>query len=319
MEGIIETGPLVELTPEASQPAPVAPLDDAAVRAAIANAETQGLNPETLTISDLSTLTTTVAPTVEAPTVQVPEKFLKPDGAVDVEKLKASTKQLDEAIAKKEEGLQEVQKSIDDYVREYQEKESKFRNTPNPVRIAESLPPPIQPQTPQQLSEQQLQEIINRDMQQNPAATVAQLIDIALSQRFAPLEQEKKVNTVRENIKQLAEKDPRVLNPEVYKAINVELESNPELWRLKNPHKAAWLEVKERLQLGELKQAQTQPSKSASPILGGGTPPPPPSVSNGINSNDPWSILNRVDLRDKKQESAADAAIRALLAKSDRW
>lgn len=321
MEDMIMTGPVTELPTTVSQPAPVVPLDDDAVRAAIFSAEKQGLNPETLTVSDLSTVTAPAAPPVETPKIQVPEKFLKPDGEVDVEKLKASTRQLDEAIAKKEEGLVEVQKSIEDFVKDYQEKETRFRNTPNPQRIAEQLPvpPPVQSIPPQQMSDAQLQDLINQDFQRNPAATVANLMEVFLQNKLAPLEQEKKANQVRENIRQIAEKDPRILNQTVYKAIQEELDQNPALWQLKNPHKAAWLEVKERLQLGEFKQTQAQPSKPASPILGGGSPPPTPSVSNGLDPKNPFAILNGVDLHDKKQEAAADAAIRAHFARSDRW
>lgn len=310
----------------ASQPAPVAvqPLDDAAVRQAIANAEAQGIDPERLRVSDLSQGQQVVpsAPVVaEVPRPDVPEKFMKSNGEVDVEKLKASTIQLDEAIAKKEAGLQEVQKTVDDYLRDYQEKEAKFRSTPNPERIAAQLPP-VQPPPdvdPARMSDSQLQDLINRDMQTNPAATVTQLIELALQRRFAPIEQREKVNSVRDNISQLATKDPRVLQPQVYTAIKKELNDNPKLWNLDNPHEFAWLKVKERLQLGEAGRPQAQPSKAPSPILGGGTPPPPPLVAGSGSLNDPASILNRADLRDPKQEAMGDAALRQLLALQDRW
>lgn len=315
MEGLIETGPIQELPTGASQPAGPA-LDDNAVRAAIANAEAQGQNPERLTISDLPQGT----PQTVQPTVQVPEKFLKPDGVVDVEKLKDSTRQLDQAIATKEQGLQEVQKSVEDYVKEYLEKQTRFRNSPNPEKIAAQLPP--QPSTDNdtipRMTNEQLQEMINRDISVNPAATVAQMIQLAIDHRFKPIEQAEKVNSVRETVKVLAEKDPRILEGGNFQAIKDKLDAEPDLWKLKNPYKAAWLEVKEDLRLGEPNKVQAQPSRPPSPILGG-SPPPPPSVSGAVDPNNPWATLNRLDLRDKKQEVAGDQAIRDILRKQDRW
>src|ERR1041384_810819 len=73
--------------------------------------------------------------------IEVPEKFKTPTGEVDVEKLKTSTKQLDEAIQTKEQKLQEVDKSmsVDDLVKHYNESYKKFRGLPNPEKVAAQM------------------------------------------------------------------------------------------------------------------------------------------------------------------------------------
>ena len=314
MPDIIPGAVIIDTAPRAPQPQPVAALanldpqlDDAAVRQAIANAEANNQNPQTLTIQDLDAAKT------QAATVPVPEKFLKPDGTVDVEKLQASTKQLDEAIQKKEEAI----KSVDDYVREYQERENKFRNLPNPDRLAAQVTPapPAAPFAPQQanLTQAQLEEIVRRDYQADPLVTTTRLIELALEQRFKPIAEREKTDSVRSNIQGLAEKDPRVLRADIFAAINAKIASDPEIASRKNPHKAAWLEVKEEMRLGDPVPGQAQPSRPLSPVLGGGTPPSAPSASVSYNPQDVLSNLNKLDIRDKKQEAMGDAAIRAAL------
>jgi hypothetical protein len=281
-------GPDAPISQPAFQPEPK--LDEATVRAAVMAAEAQGKNPVELSRADLTKAN------------EVPEKFKTPTGEVDVEKLKASTRQLDEAIEKKEQAIQEVQKSIDDYVTDYRTKEQKFRSMPNPEKLAAVAPPPPPPPT-QQMSDQQLQELLMRDYSANPIGTVAQLIEIAMEKKLQPLEAKQREEKVRENVSELARKDARVLQPQVYAAINAKLESNPELWNLKNPHKAAWLEVKEELRLGEPSPVQAQPSRPPSPILGGGTPPPTPSSSSGgpITTESVASAIYQANPRDPAQ------------------
>lgn len=287
------------------------PMDDAAVRAAISKAEAEGLNPETLSLQDLSQ-GQNAQPQPEAPRPDVPEKFRKPDGTVDVEKLQTSNRQLTEALQKKE---SEVTKTIDDYLKEYEANEKKFRELPNPNKLAANLrqEQPV-PAAPAVMTDDQLRNILMRDFQADPLATTAQLIDIAIQKRLEPIEADKRKNTVRENIAELASKDPRITKPEVFQAITAKLAQSPELWNLKNPHKAAWLEVKDELRLGEYapQAAQAQPSRPASPILGGGTPPSVPS-SSAPSPKDIVANLGKLDPRDKKQEAMGDAALRALL------
>lgn len=309
---IIDTAPrIVQAQPDPA----IAQLNDAEVRQAIVNAEANNLDPLTLNMADLAQVqATTPAPVVPVSPMatEVPQKFLKPDGAVDVEKIMASTKQLDEAIQKKEEA---TQRTVDDYLREYKERETKFRSTPNPERIAASLPPPAQELAPNaNMSQQQIEEIIRQDWSRDPMATTARLIEIAVDQRLKPFQERDQLDAVRSNIQGLAERDSRVLRPDVFEAIKTKLASDPDLWKLKNPHKAAWLEVKEEMRLGEPTQAQAQPSRS-SPVLGGGTPPSAPSTS-GTAPQNVLSNLHSLDLRDKKQEALGDAAVRAALMNS---
>ena len=290
-------------------------LDDAAVRQAIANAEATNMDPQSLTLSDLAQAPVANPAFQAPPSVEVPQKFLKPDGAVDVDKIAASTRQLDEAIQQKETA---VAKTVEDYMREYSERETKFRNMPNPEKLAanlpQSIPQPVQPVPQGNLNEQQLEEIVRRDYQQDPLTTTARLIDLAIQRRFQPIEEKEKVESVRSNIQGLAEKDSRVLRPDVFAAINAKIASDPDIASRKNPHKAAWLEVKEELRLGDAPQgAQALPSRPLSPVLGGGTPPSAPSASVQSSINVAGS-LNSLDLRDKKQEALGDESVRRMLA-----
>lgn len=296
-------------------------LDDNAVRQALAAAEANNQDPMTVTMGDLAQVKTPQEPAkAEQPSqpkipADIPEKFLKPDGEVDVEKLQTSTRQLDEAIQKKE----EVFKSVEDLWNHYKDSQKKFGGMPNVDQIAAKLPALIQqPQTPpapQQMSDQQLREFIRRDYEADPIATTAQLIEIAIQKKLQPFEEREKDSAVRENIRQLAAKDVRVLQH--YDAITNKLNSDPDLWRLKNPHKAAWLEVKEELRLGEPQTAPAQPSRAPAPILGGGTPPSTPSSSVPPTQN-VLANLDRIDLRDKRQEAMADEAIRQFLSRNGR-
>lgn len=316
---------LADLSPE---------LDDNAVRALVAQAEAQGKNPMEVEMSALSQGSTPPAtpPVTSEPPAQqlqaettgtpdVPQKFLTTDGAVDVEKLKESTRQLGEALQAKETA---VQKTVEEYLREYRELENKFRNTPNPQRLAAELPsnpPPMAapqptlPVNPQQLTDQQLEELINKDIQVNPGRTITQLIQLALDNRLKPIEEDKKIDGVRQNLQGLAAKDPRVLDPQYFDAINKKLAAEPDYWKLKNPHRAAWLDLKEELHLGEVNRPQAQPSRPPSPVLGGGTPPSTPSSQANPTPQNVLANLDKIDLRDRKQEAQADEAIRAMLSR----
>lgn len=310
IEGPLEVETVQEPATPGSQPAfqPEPQLDEAAVRAAVMQAEAQGKNPLDLDVKDLAQ----GSKPEETKAPEVPEKFKTPTGEVDVEKIKTSTRQLDEAIQQKE---QKVQKTVEDYLAEYRAKENKFRNIPNPEKMAQilpSVPPPPVPDTPQKMSDQQLWEAINRDFQTNPALAAMQLIDIAVQKRMEPVEKERQDNLIRRNIQVLAEKDARVMQPEIFAAINAKLESDPDLWKLKNPHKAAWLEVKEELRLGEPKEVQAQPSRPPSPILGGGTPPPAPSSSGGpITQDTIASAISQVNPKDQSQMASLEKAAKA--------
>ena len=334
IEGPLVQEPVKETPGVGSQPRVPAiqleqQLDDAKVREAIEAAEVKGIDPESLKVSDLSQgqepkVETTEPAKVETPKPDVPEKFRKPDGEVDVEKLKTSTKQLDEALESKETA---VQKTVDDYLREYEEKENKFRNLPNPEKLAADVKPqpPPQPTSLPENTDAEFREKILASMKQDFVGTIADLTDMIvekkMEKRMKPLEEdflstreERKQTQMRKNIQSIAEKDPRIMDGRVFNAIQKKLEDDPGLWKSKNPHKAAWLEVKEELRLGDLapNANPAQPSKSPSPILGSGAPPSPPS-SSVTTPQSILSSLDKLDLRDRKQEAQADEAFRALL------
>lgn len=318
----IQEGPLqVETLPDAkentTQPIPATSEpsilnDEAAVRAALVDAEAKGMDPEKVRIRDIS----------QGPQVPVPEKFQKPTGEVDVEKLKASTQALDEAIQKKE---SEIQKSVEEYLSAYKEKEAKFRNLPNPEKLAASLPPPVPAPVlpPPAMDTQSLKQRILEDLNKDPVDTMTNLIDLIVEKKMQPVKEDyekarerERDNAIRENIKSIASKDPRVLDPKIFQAINAKLESDPDYWKLKNPHKAAWLDVKDEMRLGDLNQSTAQPSRPPTPILGGGTPPPPQSSQGELTPKVFVSALNQVNVRDKAQMDALEKSMREYLERN---
>lgn len=334
IEGPLQVEPTSDTAKGGSQPIPALSnptaieLSDDAVRAAIQKAEAEGVNPETLALTDVLQGQTPKpsdaaqeSATPEPAKAAVPEKFLKSDGEVDVEKLKASTEALKAANQEKQE---KITKTIDDYLLEYRAEEKKFRETPNPEKLAANLPKNPPPQ-PTGMTDDQLRQKLAEDFQRDFVGTTTDLIDIIVNRKMEErlksieepiktLEQEREIGRVRDNLKKLSESDPRVLDPNVFQAINEKLKADPDLWKLKNPHKAAWLEVKEELRLGDLpKGSQAQPSRNPSPILGGGTPPSTPSVTVRPDARQLLQNLDTLDIKDRRKEAEADALIRAML------
>lgn len=318
---------VVPVSEGAPAPKPVADftnvpaLSDDDVRRAISEAEKVGIDPNALTVTEMANLQnetpTKVAESARispdqtinpnAMKLDIPDQFKNQDGEADVEKIKDATRQLDEATKAKEE---KIQKSVDDYLREYKEKQTKFRNLPNPekfdARLKAQEPAPVV-----QYTDQQLREMIMRDYQMDPIATTTQLIEAAIARKLEPFSEEKRERSLRANVESLAKDDPRVLDPKLFSAINSELESNPKLWSLENPHRAAWLEVKDRLRLGEPIRTQAPPSRPPSPILGAGAPPSAPSPSSPRQASK--AVLETLDIRDKKQEALGDEMLRKAL------
>ena len=119
-----------------------------------------------------------------------------------------------------------------------------------------------------------------------------------------------KEQAIRQNLATLAERDKRVLQPEFFQAINQEIASDPGYRKLKNPHKAAWNEVKERLRLGE-PQAPAQSSKQPSPVLGGGTPPPVPSSNAPVTPQNLSAAIPQI--KNAEEEARVEAELKAML------
>ncbi len=198
---IAEVNPLKDLSPQ---------LNDGDVRAAIANAEANGIDALSLKLSDLEAKepAKTPAPQSETkPALEIPEKFKKPDGEVDVEKLKTSTRQLDEALQKKEEKLQ---KTVEEMYAEYKAKEKKLSSTPNAEKLAASAAAPVAPPPPVDLV--QLKARILQDMQSDPVGAITELIDIISERKLEPVKshmeqtaEERRDNAIRANIRALAE------------------------------------------------------------------------------------------------------------------
>lgn len=214
------------------------------------------------------------------PVVPVPEKFQRPDGTVDEEKLKASTQALQGAIERKE-------KSIEEMLAEYKAGERKLTELGQQAKQLERETPPPQPisapQPAQANNEQAYRQWLLQLKAQDEIAysiEIARLVaqkearDIAAPalEAAAHWTENQRDTTLRQNLASLIEKDPRVRDPQLYQALTEELNSDPAYFRLKNPMKAAWNEVKERKGLGE-PQGFAQPSQTPSPTLGRGAPP----------------------------------------------
>jgi len=207
-----------------------------------------------------------------APQITVPQKFMKPDGTADEDKIKASSERLNEA-------LQQKQKTVDELLLEYQEREKKLHKLgQKKAEIQSQMPPPPVQQAPVQ-DPQALQQRIYQDFQRDPVDTVIKLSEAISATKLAPVlerfqqdEEQRRLAAMRQNVANLAQQDPRFLDPRLNQMVNQILDEDPGMMRLKNPHKAAWNEVKERLRLGEVNQPPAQPS-TPTPTLGRGSPP----------------------------------------------
>jgi hypothetical protein len=246
--------------------------EEAQLRQMFLDADKQGI--------DLNDRINIPAPVVGQPVVApvattlVPEKFKTPEGTVDEDKLKASSKQLDVAIEGK-------QKSIDEILSEYKTKEKQFaelsqkkselQKQTSSLPIAPMAPPP--PPTDPQMA--QIHQQLLADMQRDPVGTSIMLNQAIVQKEIGPLlerlrqdDEARRDSSMREGLARLAQDDPRILNPQYFAVVNQILDEDPGMMRLKNPHKVAWNEAKERLRLGE----QARPS-TPTPTLGGGAPP----------------------------------------------
>lgn len=259
--------------------------EEAQLRAMFQDASAKGLElGDTVTVPGL------------APAVVVPEKFKTPEGTVDEDKLKASSKLLDGAIEQK-------QKTVDEMMADYKERERKLHElSQQKAELARQMPalPAMTSQNVNANDQQmvQLHQQILADMQRDPVNTSIMLNKALITKELEPLmkrfQQEEEIRTDsarRDSFTRLAESDPRVMQNQYYQAINQVLDEDPAMMRLKNPHKAAWNEVKERLRLGEATPLQAQPS-SASPQLGRGAPP---SVSTFQGQVTPQSLAQQVN------------------------
>lgn len=266
---------------------------------------------------------------VQAPKVDAPAKFLKPDGTVDEEKLKTSSDALGKAIEQK-------QKTVEEMLAEYKEKEKQFTELGHKAKELKETPPNPTPQPPQavpsiinqNLPPDQIRQQLLQLQQSDPIAFAVEIAR-AVAQReagemFRPalevtqkLAERERDSQLRSNIAALAEKDPRVMNPELYSELMAEVNSDPAYFRLKNPLKAAWNEVKERKALGE-PSGPAQPSSSPGPTLGRGAPPsvsslPQPmtqqNLQEKINSLNPFSTEGK-ELENKLMRELGETAWR---------
>lgn len=311
----IQETPLVVTHEAPPQPTAAPDLSEAAVRAAV-QAEDAANAAAGLKEGTPQPITTAEKP------VDVPEKFVKADGTVDVEKIQASTKQLDEAIQQKQEAL----KTIEDYMAEYREKEKQFRNLPNPNKVAAQVTNQVREQVPAIDSPPDLQALekqIAEDYQRDPIKTMIDLQRAIVKKELEPIvewrqrdEQERREMGMKQSLAELANREPTILKPEVFNEVVKELRDDPHYWNLKNPYKAAWNEVKERLGIGGPSPAPAQPTKPVAPILGGGTPPPVPSQ---VRTEPSFADLaGAIQSAKTPQESAnLEAALRSFLQRMD--
>lgn len=262
------------------QPAPFVASQSGAVNAPTATEEQQlrALFQEAANqgkeLTDIVTIPQAPEPAATA-TTPIPQKFQKPDGTVDEDKLKASSKQLDAAIEQK-------QKTVDELLADYKEREKQLGTLGNQAGEIKQQMPPAPMQMPVQNESQQdlavLQQRIMQDYQRDPVATTVQLAEAIATKKMEPFmerlrqdEISRRESEVRDGLAKVAQTDPRILDPRLYEVVKQVLAEEPNMRQLKNPHKAAWNEVKERLRLGE-PQVQAQPS-IPSPTLGRGSPP----------------------------------------------
>lgn len=257
----------------------------------------------------------------QTPSVDVPAKFLKPDGTVDVEKLQASTEQLRTGIEQKE-------LTIEQMVAQYREAEKEFRNLPSSpqqvARVAQQIAAQAPPQgapvpSPAAPDPTSVQAQLMQDLQRDPVGTIVDIVKAVHATETKPLQEfvttlkeQQRDEHMKQALRDLAKTDPRVAHPTIYPHVIQVLKEDPGLFQSKNPYKAAWNEVKERLHLGEVQTAQ--PSKTASPILGGGSPPPVPSTTGSPASSTLHGAVNQMKTKD--EISLVEAELRKLAAQA---
>lgn len=335
-EGSMEIVPTQEPTSSMPQPRmqPEPILDEAAVRAAVMAAEASGEDPTRIPRNAVAQVPTPPLPEeparAETP-VGLPEKFKKPNGEADVDKLKAATQALIDANKTKE---AKIQKTAQDYLDAYLAEEKAFRESPNPDRMAEELrlrqaapaaPAPIPP-APVMTTPEQMKAAMLADLDKDPLGTLFRIVEIVTDKKIEPLHretattrEERRNATIKSNIEEVARNDSRVLDPVVFAAINAKLAAEPALRGLKNPHYQAFLAVKEELRLGEPTGAPAQPSRPSSPTLGGGTPPPTPASSGApLNYDSVAAAIRSVDTKDPTQMARLEAAAKAYFDRSVR-
>lgn len=311
--------------PSGSEPAGSADISEAAVRAAVMAAETDGRDPAKIPLSSLTQGSPSPTP-ASAQQTEVPEKFKKPTGEVDEEKLKASTDALKQSIQQKQEKLDDL-KTVEDYLKEYRELESVNSSLPN-ARKTEAKTQELLTQAPSpapaQMTNDQLRERLAADFQRDFVGTTSDLIDIIverrISEKFKRVEEpiqkimeDRKLAHLRQSIQDVAEKDARIMQPNHYRAIMEKLKTEPDYWKLKNPFRSAWNDVRDELRLGDsLTANQAQPSKPASPILGGGTPPPSPSQGSVLSAESFVRAVSGSNHHNEKEMDALDRAARDL-------
>jgi hypothetical protein len=304
--------------PISAQPQPP-PMDESAVRAAVMQAEAEG--KEVANLAQTSGLDNIVPIPQSLQAKDIPAKFLKPDGTVDVQKITDSTKQLDAGIEKK-------QLTVEEALAQYKEKEREFRNLPsNPAQVQafvqnqaqpQQQPAPVQQNLAQPVPFDQLQAQIAQEYARDPVGTMVDLTKALIQNQNKPvmdfmerLRDQERDNGIKTNLSQLANEDARILHPQVYAEILREMESDPGYRQLRNPYKAAWNEVKGRLRLGDV-QTPAQPSRTATPILGGGTPPPVPSSASGPAS--PQNLMAAIgQMKTPDEQARVEAEIRNLM------
>jgi hypothetical protein len=225
--------------------------------------------------------------------VPVPQKFQKPDGTVDEEKLKASSERLNEAVAQK-------QKTVDELLLEYQEREKKLHGLSQQKAEIQRQMPPIPTAPVPEVPPQELEQRLRHDFQRDALDTTVKLADAIVANKLAPIlerfqqdEENRRLQGLRQNVADLAAQDPRFLDPRLNAMVNQVLDEDPAMMRLKNPHKAAWNEVKERLRLGEVNQPPAQPS-NAMPTLGRGAPPSVSTLPGPLSPQSAYQAVQKV-------------------------
>lgn len=167
--------------------------------------------------------------------VAVPEKFQKPDGSVDPEKLGKSMANVDEALASYLAKEKELKRKMND-VRNL---ENPYLKTPAPM--APNNAPPINPDFAAQLESD-----LAKDGFGKVAAKLFTAAQEAAEERMQSkiqhLQDTQSNATTRQQIEAIGKSDPWVYTPEGMATLTKVLEEQPYLWQAPDPYKAAYLQ-----------------------------------------------------------------------------
>lgn len=194
-----------------------------------------------------------VAPAAQ-PQAPVPEKFARPDGSLDQDRLQKSFVSLEQYLEKEREL-------------------TRVRQQPNGQQFQPQYAPPPQGYIAQpQYAPVPIEQRINEDMRQDPGATVLNIARAAVLQAQQQAEASTLELRRRLELMEMGQKDPAVFTADGHKQIMQTLQDNPWLWNSPTPYLSAYKMAGPIHRQVPPTPVMQQTARPSAPILPGGQP-----------------------------------------------